>query len=329
MKLRLFAGTAIIISFFMLTSCFNLFSLLNPGEPATVDNVPMLISLGDGYLSSGEYTKAYDAFEQAVLLDPDNSLAIEGLCTAYIYNLIPPTNIIRALITTNYALLDLNKLYSASGFVHDKLYTIVSGAGDGIIPYNDININLNFLLFNTAYAAFIIGDSDQDGDILWDTNDYLIFFPDLSMSNNLPNTTNFITAIEMLVTINAIIPQFTTLISRTEYSLDIIANSVTSSTVKAEVSNISASITSMKNSVLSNFDYVSNLTSLSQFGISSIEDLTNLWMMDGFMPTNYTDFTNAMAAAGITDLVDMESQLTQIFPDLTNFNDLISNYFGL
>ena len=329
MKLRLYAGLMIVLSFFMLTSCFNVFSLLNPGEPAQVNDISMLLSLGDGYLSSGQYTKAHDAYSQAVVLDPDNSLAIEGLCTAYIYSLIPPTNIIRALITTNYALLDLNKLYDASGFVNDKLYTIVSGAGDGVIPYDDININLNFLLFNTAYAAFIIGDSDQDGNIVQDTNDYLIFFPNLSMSNNLPNTTNFITAIEMLVTINKIIPQFTTLISRTEYSLGIIQNGVYSSLVKTEVSNLSASITAMKDSVLSNFEYISNLTSLAQFGIVDLYDLTNLWQNEGYMPTNYTEFTNAMALAGITNLQDMEAQLTQIFPDLTNFNDLISNYFGL
>ncbi|OHD62130.1 MAG: hypothetical protein A2014_03715 [Spirochaetes bacterium GWF1_49_6] len=329
MKLRVLAVLILIISALTMSSCFNVFSLLNPAEPAQVDSIPMLLSMGDGYLSEGEYENAYNSYARVLDLEPNNALGLEGICTAYIYWKIPPVQLIRAIISNDYSIIDMNKLYDVSWFVHDKLYQIVSSAGDGSIPYDDVNINLNFFIFNTAYAAFTLGDTDMDKNIIMDTNDYMIFYPDFSISNNLPNTTNFIAAIKMLNTIATIVPQFNILIAHSEYSLAIIESSVYSDSVKAEISNVRASIDGMKQTVLSNFETISNLTSLEQFGITNNFDLTNTWLFEGFTPTNYTEFTNAMAQAGITNLADMQTELSVLLPDLTNFNLILSNYFGL
>jgi hypothetical protein len=329
MKLKIIAVFIILISALTISSCFNVFSLLNPAEPAQVDSIPMLLSLGDGYISQGEYQKAYDAYARVLQLDDNNALALEGISTAYLYWKIPPTQFIRAVLSNNYSLINMNTLYDVSEFVQAKLYMIVSSAGDGVIPYNDININLNFFIFNTAFAAFLLGDTDLDRNIIMDTNDYLMFYPDFSISNNLPNTTNFVQAIKMLKTIGTLVPRFNTYIAHSEYSLGIIENSVYTPEAKATVSNVRASINMVLQTVVSNFESISNLTSLSQFGLTNTYGLTNLWFFEGFSPTNYTEFTNAMAQAGVSNLANMQPELMLLLPDLTNFNLVLSNYFGL
>ena len=73
MKLRVLAVLILIISALTMSSCFNVFSLLNPAEPAQVDSIPMLLSMGDGYLSEGEYENAYNSYARVLDLEPNNA----------------------------------------------------------------------------------------------------------------------------------------------------------------------------------------------------------------------------------------------------------------
>ncbi len=325
---KLFTLYVILFMAATLSSCFNLFSLLAPTDPAEVDDVTRLMAIGDQALYDLNYDIAYDAFSKVVTIQPTNSVAIEKMCTAYLFMQIPITNVIATIISGDYSRLGLNHAYQAGSFLSEHLYKIVNDQADGVIPYDDFSVNLNFFVFNTLYAAFFIADTDNDQDIQTDTNDYFIISNDLTFAANLPNLTNdFIKSIQIINAMYDKVNSFMVLVDRSDQSLSLLSNSIHSSEGIALLTNVEAQIESIRLMIETNFSDVSNLTALSQFNLTNVSDITNLIYQSGL--TNYSDFTNQMYGAGITNLEDLQSQVTNIFPDLTNLNSLISNLYGL
>lgn len=309
-----------------LSSCFNLFSLFAPTDPAQVDDVTRLIAIGQQSLNSLDYQTAYDAFSKAYGLAPSNSVAIEGMCTAYVFLRIPITNVIGSVINGAYSNLGFNNAFGVGEFLSTYLYLIVDGKGDGVIPQDDFSVNINFFMFNTLYAAFFIADTDNDLDVQMDTNDYFLISNDLTFVAVLPDVTNnFIKTLALINAMKVKVNGFVNLIEKSEDSLLLLSNSIHSADGMSYLMSIQYQLFSIKDMIVSNFVQVSNLTAMDQFGLSDPNMITNLLFETGV--TNYADFTNQMFEAGITNMSDMESMVTNMYPDLTNFNDLIDQYF--
>lgn len=325
MKFKKLLGVYFIFVVLLLfSSCFNIFSIFSVGEPDKITDIDRLLDLGQSHINNMEYEKAYDTYERALELEPANSIALEGICTAYIFWKIPWTNIINAVINSAYSNVNFNTLFDVGAFVSEKLYKIVDKTSDGVIPYNDENLNFNFFFFNTIYGSFYMADTDDDHNVIMDTNDYFVIYPDFSFSNRIDEVTNtFMGAITLIHNMNSRIAMFTIIIEKSEYSLDILENSVSSTEAKGYISNLSVELLAVKNTLSSNISLSSNMNTLAQFGFTNNYDITNLFADNNY--TNYDDFTNELAQSGITNMDDM----TNYFEDLTNFNEIVSNYFNL
>lgn len=310
-----------------LNSCFNVFSVFIPNEPESVSDIDRLMSLGESGLNSLDYESAYTAYSNVVALQPTNSLAIEGMCTAYLYSRIPLTNLIFSIIEQDYGRLGFNTIYSVSEFLASNLYRIVGGFADGVVDKNDVNMNMNFFLFNTLYAAFFVADTDEDGNVEQDTNDLFVIYDDFSFTNQLPDTTNFVEVLRLVRTINSKLGIFTTLLGRSENSLGRLTNNLYSSEVLSQISNIRGPLDEVKGLLLSNISDISNLNAISQFDIGDVSEITNILNQNGL--TNIAQFTNELEEIGITNMETLLQEVTNILPDLTNFSDLITNYFDL
>ncbi len=322
MKRQIFAA-GIILSTLLLASCFNIFAILGHGDPDAFQDDTRLVKMGQAYLNNMEYELAYNSFEQALIINPANSVAREGISTAYLFWKVPLTNIIQAVIDGDYSRIGMNNLYAASRVVSTNLWHIINSDGDRVIPAQDNSINLNFFLFNTVYAAFSLIDSDNDGNILSDTNDIYTVNPDFTFSDNLPNLSNFVEVVHLVYNLSLKTNQFEILYGRSMLSLSNVQNGLTSSEALNIVTGLRTPIEGIKTELDGMLSQFSSYDTLGQFGLSNTSDVTNIIFNQGY--TNYNDLIADLQSVGITNL----DSVSNIFPDLTNFGSLISNMYGL
>jgi len=185
----------------LFSSCaINIFSVFNPANPNGVNDPNTLVEMGDMYLSELEYTNAFNCYSKAMSLAPRNSRAIDGACTAFLYMRIPETNLIIQMVSSRFSIAGMqNNLYAASSYIHTNLYKIISGQADGVIPANDVNVNLNFYFFNQLYSILFTIDTDNDGNIVNDPNDCLSIDNNLNITEN-PIMVNALNATNLLGT---------------------------------------------------------------------------------------------------------------------------------
>jgi hypothetical protein len=233
-----------------LTSCFNLFSLLAPTDPAEVDDVTRLIAIGQQSLNELDYQTAYDAFSKAFSIAPTNSIAIEGMCTAYVFLNFQITNVIGSIVSGAYSNLGFNTAFQVGAFLSEYLYLFVDGKADGVIPQDDFSVNINFFMFNTLYAAFFIADTDNDLNVQMDTNDYFLISNDLSFTAVLPDVTNnFIQTLKLINAMRNKVNGFVNLIEKSEDSLLLLSNSIHSTEAMTYLLEIESTLFSIKDMI--------------------------------------------------------------------------------
>jgi len=358
-------GVFVFISFILLFySCaLNIFSGFNPSNVDNVNDVNTLLAMGDTYLYNLDYENAFKAYTKVLSLDSDNSLAIEGSCTAYLGMKLSVTNFVLAIMHTNYDGLK-NRLYDVSSYIQRNLYRIVNNEADGVIPYDDVNINFNFFLFNTVHSVFYVADTDNDGDVEYDTNDFLIiasdFTPTISpavtnMINSSTNTSSFnlflyIKLSAIIRTVNDRLDYFDASIARSTNSLNNVKNSLTSTEAKEELDKISEGLITAGEDVTLAISNLQNTTfnSISIFSLTNAYMITNLLTpavyfalvnsiytgeppvtndiaLAGYTVSDFTLFTNNLIQAGIST----PAELTNLMPAAGDVNQYVSNYFGL
>jgi tetratricopeptide (TPR) repeat protein len=314
-----------ILSVFLITSCINIFSIIPGGEPETVDNVNRLLDMGEYYINQFEYEKAYRSYKRALEIEPTNSIALEGASTAYLFWKLPVTEVINAFLEGSLSNINFNTLYDVSGVISPYLYKIINQKADGAIPYNDIGLNVNFFFFNSLYGVFYLVNTSGDGNVVQNTNDLFTINPDLSISNRLDTVTNsFVDSLRLLVLLDKRIPTFDTIVARSEQSLNIVQDSMTSSTAKEMLDGIADSLGELTGFLTDSLSEIEGMTSLSHYGIDDANEITNV-IGEFYTKDDYDIFTNDLYQAGITNINDV----TNYFPDLTNISDIIDDYFGL
>jgi len=340
------------------SSCFNLFSSFEPSNPQYISNVDTLISMGDSELQNDKdtnnYMKAYRAYRRAVELSPTNSLAIQGMCTAYLYMKIPFTNFILAIMNKDLSKIPggLPVLFDVSRFISTNLKKIVFGSGDQILTPNDINININFFIFNSFYSLLDFIDINENSQFLNDPDD---LFTLTSINLNKPGITNNFwklsnNFIETVILAGKISPKTVIFMDSLNKSELVISNtllSVHTKVVKGSLSNISAVITDLKfliSQQLSNINFLegsysnlsfTNMLSLIGYTNSSLLDpsflITNFLASSGISNFSQISQTFSNKNYNITNSVQFTTFLTNIFKDLgiDSINDAVTNYLQI
>jgi hypothetical protein len=186
-NLRFLALSSILLSALTASCAFNIFSVFNPTDPSGVSDPNTLVAMGDDYLASLEYTNAFNCYSRAMSLAPKNSRAIDGACTSFLYMRVPMTNLIMAMVSSSFSINGWqNAIYASAAYIHTNLYKIISGQADGVIPANDVNVNLNFYFFNQIYAIFFSVDTDNDGNVVNDPNDLISIDTSYNVNENPP-----------------------------------------------------------------------------------------------------------------------------------------------
>lgn len=364
MKRFIFLIITINLSFILLVSCgVNIFSIFNPTTVQDVNNVDSLIGIGDNYIYNLDYSNAFEAYSKALKIAPKNARAIEGACTAYLFMRVPVTNFVSSLISQTYlTAFPLNTLYDVSKYLGNNLYTIVNNQSDNQILSNDVNTDLNFYIFNTLYSLLGFVDTDDNMDIEGDVNDLIMidatFVPTMSpiLTNLLDQTTNTtvfnpFAMIKLITYVSQIKTKYTFMTNnllRSDQSMAMIQNSIVTPSLKTELGQISGQmgqiVTSMDQQIsildttntnminpfaLTNIfnitNMVTNSVELITNSVTNESAFTNFISQGGYSSNDYTAFTNDMNNAGVTNMND----LTNLMPNITNINTLLSNYFGL
>ncbi len=299
--LYLFIFIIFLAAFF--NSCsFNLFSVFNPSNSTNVYDVNTLVAMGDYYLNNLDYTNAYNCYSKAMALAPNNSRAIEGSCTCYLYERIPLTNLVTLIISSSYSIGGLqNKLYDSSSYIHNHLYRIINNQADGVIPAKDVNINLNFYFFNEIYSIFFTVDTDNDGNVQNDTNDFISIDSSFNVTQNpvLTNAISLITSLTNLsgpnpidalkvVPVMSVLNQKLSVLTNNQAESAIAAsniiNSLLSSQAKQEFSQMTSSIGGVVNSLaslLSNLNVTNNVLQISPLNITNYFEITGAFVPPG------------------------------------------------
>ncbi len=364
MKVRIFLLIYCLVIFFTVASCgFNLFSVFNPANIDSTADVNTLISMGDNYLNNLDYTNAFKAYSKAMDLSPKNSRAIEGSCTSYLFMKISVTNLILSIISSSYTINGIkNILYDVSDYIQTNLFTIINSEADGVIPYNDSSVNLNFYFFNTIYSVFYLADTDGNRNVESDTNDMIFigdkFIPEINpyLTNTIdratnvtkPNPFSLLMIIPLSRSINQRYSFFTNNINRSYISLKNVESTLTSDEAKKELNQL----TIMMNDSLTNLTAsISNLTATNSnlqmnpmnitnyFEITNANPLyiplcfvviqdddsaTNSLAGSGYGTNDYMSFTNDMLNSGVTNANDM----TNVIIGITNMFTVMTKYFG-
>ena len=242
------------------------FSIFNPSDPAGVQDVNSLIAIGDRYMANMDYENAYKAYSNAYVINPTNSLVIEGLCTSYLFWQIPITNVITSSISGKFESLSKNKFYNVTAFIAPKMATILKGKATSEIAANDMTISVHYFLYNTLYAVFYLADSDGDMNLQNDSNDFITFTNDgFGFSYNIPNQTNFVEVIKLMNVVNKNLKVFRAFVKESSNVLIVIQNSVSSKQAKdfvGQVTNFVFGTMKELNTQLSAFE---NITGTNQF----------------------------------------------------------------
>ncbi len=364
----LFYGFTIFLCLILASCGVNVFSAFNPTDVNSENNVNSLVGMGDDYLRNLDYDNAYKAYSKALKLDPRNSRAIEGVCTSYLYLKIPVADMIGSIISSSYSNINKNDLYDASTFLADNLYKIVNNEADGIIPYNDVNVNFDFFIFNTLYGICYLVDSDNNNNIQNDNGDIMNignnFIPVINpiVTNTLDKATNTSTPNPLLFPkfmrlISPIKPRynyFTNNMQKSYYSLSIIQNVLKSDQAKQQLESIkeslNTSITQLGDLIqkMNNPDTNTNSTLTNLLSFTNIFDVTNMISNYQDQSSNYITndavVTNILVQAGYPQTPagytqftnDMSASgvtnlqdLTNLSPGFSNIDTLASNVYNL
>jgi hypothetical protein len=302
------------------SSCgVNVFSIFSPTNPDGVEDTLTLVALGDQYLVNLDYTNAFKAYSKAMEKQPNNSRAIEGASTSYLYMRIPFISMMTVLLSSAYTSLNINTLFDVSSYLSTHLYTIIGKSADGVIPYNDVNINLNFYIFNTFSSLFILADTDNDRNIELDTNDLLIISNDFTLTERISGMTNsMISLLGAVNTLNSKKQGYYTAFTNSLVSLEYVNNALVTTEAKAMLQGIITPISGFGSGIDSIFSNFQHLNLTNTFGVGNYNLITNLFT------NNYTVFTNQLYQEGITNPND----ITNIIPDFTNSYGALTNYYG-
>jgi len=141
-------------------------------------------------LNDGDYDEAIKYYEEILAKDPDNSEALYGLAAAELKNagldiarlvstFTGETSGTDSIIPTD---LSLNSLLVATGRASNLLSEIANGMGDGTVPADDVDVNVNLALCKTISALANLLDTDGDEDIEDDEGDLIQIKDDFSIS---------------------------------------------------------------------------------------------------------------------------------------------------
>lgn len=317
--------TSALLAVLLLSSCgANIFSWLNPSIVDIQNDVNVLVAMGDDYLVKGSYTNAYYAYTRALQFSPSNCRALEGSSTAIVYMYFNFTNLYNAIMTSNYSILGPNNLYRVGGVVSRNLGRIIFGENDGQIPRGDVNINLNYFIFNSFYSIFGVADTDNDSDIRWDTNDYIILDDNLNFSNRILEVlddavlaNNLVPFVGMAYKINYIKRRaFVSSQSNSLTAIGVVAAALDNESTLSTVLLISNSFAGYISSLDTYFTFFDTNTLLTIPGNPTFADVAN-----NLFPATYDDLTNEVALEGIwppSEITNAFPDMTSVYPELTN-----------
>ncbi len=343
--------------FFVSCSAYNIFSGLNEEDIDKIYDSETLITMGDKYFDEGNYEMAYRAYSRAVMLSPTKSLALEGKARSYIYLKTSISNLLLSLQENNFSNIGgLNKIYDISKVVATSLLPIVDNKSDGNIISNDLDVNLIFYVFNNFYSIYNFLDSDQDNNIENDTGDLLCVNEnyEIDTTNSLiytslkelegtnANPFKILNFSKMIKQVESNYNTFNINLSYSDKSLSNVMNQLSSGDTYNLISSISSNfniVISNINTAITNLSYSGN--NLNIFSLTNIFDITNIieftninitndtmitnYFSDaGYGPDDYDSFTNDLYNSGITNISD----ITNIFPGMTNIEQVVSNYFN-
>lgn len=196
MSRKLLTSFLLVMMTFFLAGCgeFNLFSWAHKG--GSNSDTKSLIADGQAALNDKDYADALTYFNEVLAADPDNSEALYGSAWAtmgtsglgladIISSVIKDTSIatgspapplqgefaslfanrstgseLESLLPST---LDLTTLYATVTTVVAKLKIIADGRGDGSIPANDMDVNINLTVCLILKAVCGILDTNADG----------------------------------------------------------------------------------------------------------------------------------------------------------------------
>ncbi len=354
--------TIFIFLIFFGCSAYNVYSPTNPTNIDDVQDSEVLIAMGDEYFENGDYENAFKAYLRAESLSPTKSRAIEGKVNAYIAMKIHITNFIVAFQENDYSKVgDLNLLYDVSRFASINLYKIINNETNNKIPYDDINVNLNYYLFGNFFSIFYFIDYNTNYNIVNDTNDLIVlksyneidtnnskFFKTLSiLDENPPNPFKMLEIVNIASTLIAGQQTLKSNLGKVDQSINNILNNLVSTEARDFVisitnlvySNFTKSIldmdellkslnlsnTNISISMFTNIFEITNLISLTNIEITNDDMITDYIFDAGYNTNDYDSLTNDLYNAGITNLND----ITNIIPSMTNISSVVSNYFDL
>jgi|GEM_PF-3192558 len=307
---------------FTLVGCFNVFSPMFK-DPTSSDlsneyDVTYLVEIGDHYADIGDYINAKRFYERALEVNPTNARALIGVATCEFFSIVPRTNFIEFYSnvssntsSSNYVdfinkFVEDSKYYQVSKVIRDNLYIIISSNSDDKRLADDINIHLNFSLFNKVFSLFDALDSDRN--LTVDTNDIVYrFILDMTNSSN----TNFVLSNDLLFLGDEITKSFQRYFSlgmQTKNSLLFISNKLLSSSNSIEVQlynafdELDTQLTNIYTNYYEKYSFYLNMYNritdlLKKNGISnvnSIFDLTNALNVTNYQNFDYTDITNIL-----------------------------------
>jgi hypothetical protein len=324
----LLSGVTALISVLLFSGCSaNIFSYLNPTVIDVQNDPNILVGMGDNYLNQLDYTNAYKAYSRAVSLDPRKSRALEGSSIAYIYMHFAFTDLYTAIMSSNYASLGPNNIYNVGAVVSRTLGKILRGEADGVIPANDVNDSLNYFIFNSFYTIFNTIDANNNDNIDFDTNDYIMMYPDLTTTNrvqdvidNSISNADLVPVIGMAYNFNYVKRvSFTNSQYWSYRSINVVNNALLSTNTKAVVTMISNTFVHYITNLNTFFDYFTTNSLSGRLGLGSDALLTN------FFTNNFDVFTNELYSQGIWPA----SEITNAMPDMTNIYPVLTNYYGV
>jgi hypothetical protein len=301
----------------------NVFSVFNGTDVSQENNVDYLLGLGEYYIQNMEYDKAYAAYSRAVALEPQNAKALEGQATAALYKEVPFTNVILAIVKNDSTRISQNGLYRAAAIVASNMLTIIQGKAKGIVS-NDVQVNTVFFVIGNLYAVFLALDSDGDMNVAGDTTDLFVLEPDFTIYNNTTNR-SFVDLARAGVVFQERRPLITTMLTYADVSLSNVMGQLVSQQTRDLLNSLTLGFSAIRSSVEEVLAMSSSVTNL--MGTNNPDLVTNLIARGGYpnTPAGFTQMTNDLAAAGITNWLEV----TNAFPDLVQGLDSISNYFGL
>ncbi len=196
MSKKIFLYLLIVSVALSLTACseFNLFGWVH--KKGSSNDTDVLISDGEVALNKKDYDSAETYFGKVLEQEPNNSVALYGYSAAVLggsglgladiissviqeassgspspvinqsdyANLFSPAQISSNMENLIPETLDLKKLYDTAKKVIPKLKKIADGEGNGIIPADDVDVNINLAILLAIRAACGLLDTNGDGE---------------------------------------------------------------------------------------------------------------------------------------------------------------------